>query len=188
MIYLKLFLAFFKIGLFAIGGGLATLPFLYEISHTHGWFSQQMVADMLAVSESTPGPIGVNMATFAGFTTAGIPGAIVATASLVLPSLLIILVLASVISRFQENRYVRAAFSGLRPAVVALITVAFWQVLKASVLHPDAFLESRKLLELFDPAALLLMAVLYAVMHFFKKLHPAVLILMGAAAGILFRL
>lgn len=188
MIFVELFLSFFKTGLFAIGGGLATLPFLYEIAEKYGWFSPQMVADMLAVSESTPGPIGVNMATYAGFTAAGIPGAVVATASLVLPSVIIILIIAAAMSRYRENRFVNAAFLGLRPAVVALITVALLEVLKASILHVDAFLASKKLPDLFDFPALILMAALFALSHFCKKLHPIVLIVIGAAAGIVFRL
>ncbi len=185
MIYLQLFLAFFKTGLFAIGGGLATLPFLYEISETYGWFSAGDIANMLAISESTPGPIGVNMATYAGFITAGIPGGIVATASLVLPSVTIILIIAGFMSKYRDNRFVNAAFLGLRPAVVGLILVAFLQVLKASVLHMDTFLATKHLLDLFDWPAIVLMAVLYTLMHFWKKLHPIVLIVIGAAVGIL---
>ncbi len=185
MMYLQLFLAFFKTGLFAIGGGLATLPFLYEISETYGWFSAGDIANMLAISESTPGPIGVNMATYAGFITAGVPGGIVATASLVLPSVIIVLIIAGFMSKYRDNRFVNAAFLGLRPAVVGLILVAFIEVLKASVLHVDAFLASRQIGNLFDIPTILLMAAMYALMHFWKKLHPIVLILIGAAAGIL---
>ncbi len=188
MIYLQLFLSFFKTGLFSVGGGLATLPFLYEISEKYGWFSSAMVADMLAVSESTPGPIGVNMATYAGFTAAGIPGALAATASLVLPSLIIILIIAGFMSRYRENRFVNAAFLGLRPAVVALVTVALIEVLKASVLCVDAFLASHRLWDIFNLPAILLMAALFVFSQFFKKLHPIVLILIGAAAGIVFKL
>ncbi len=188
MIFLQLFTAFFKTGLFAIGGGLATLPFLMEISGKYGWFSSQMVADMLAVSESTPGPIGVNMATYAGFLAAGIPGAVVATVSLVLPSLLIILIVAGFMTKFRDNRFVNHAFLGLRPAVVALISVAFCEVLQASVLHVDAFLASRNFWDIWNVSALILMAVLLLISQFFKKLHPIVLILIGAAAGILFQM
>lgn len=189
MIYLELFLSFFKTGLFAIGGGLATLPFLYEIAGKHPeWFTAEMVADMLAVSESTPGPIGVNMATYAGFSAAGVPGALTATLSLVLPSFLVILLVAGFMAKFRENRFVDAAFLGLRPAVVALITLAFAEVLKVSVLHMDAFLSSGKIGTLFNFPALLLFAALLLVSHFFKKLHPVVLVLLGATAGILFNL
>ena len=164
MIYAKLFLAFFKTGLFAIGGGLATLPFLYEISETYGWFSKGDIANMLAISESTPGPIGVNMATYAGFTAAGIGGALLATAGLIMPAFLI------------------------RPAVLALIFVAFLEVLKVSVLHAEAFLTSKQISALFNFPALILMAALFALQHFRKKIHPIFLIVIGAAAGIIFGL
>ena len=86
MVYLQLFVEFFKTGLLAVGGGLATLPFLKEIAQTYSWFSVSQLTDMIAISESTPGPIGINMSTYAGFHAAGIPGAIVSTLSLVLPS------------------------------------------------------------------------------------------------------
>ena len=109
MIYLQLFWEFFKPGLFAVGGGLATLPFLYDMAGRTGWFTASQLADMLAVSESTPGPIGVNMATYVGFTSAGPLGAVVATVGLVTPSVIIILIVAAVLNAFRENRWVKAA-------------------------------------------------------------------------------
>ena len=93
MLYLRLFWEFFKTGLFAVGGGMATLPFLYSMSDATGWFTHAQLADMIAVSESTPGPIGVNMATYVGFSTAGVPGAVVATLGLITPSVIIILII-----------------------------------------------------------------------------------------------
>ena len=113
MILLKLFWEFFKTGLFATGGGMATLPFLYRMSETQGWFTPAQLADMVAVSESTPGPIGVNMATYVGFTTAGIPGAVIATIGLITPSIIVILIIARVLQKFRTNKYVDAAFYGL---------------------------------------------------------------------------
>ena len=113
MIYLQLFYEFFKTGLFAIGGGLATLPFLSDMAERTEWFTQAQLADMLAVSESTPGPVGVNMATYVGFETAGIPGAIIATLGLVAPSIIVILIIASflkagndIVSRIKQKRTV----------------------------------------------------------------------------------
>ena len=103
MIYLQLFYEFFKTGLFAIGGGLATLPFLSDMAERTGWFTQSQLADMLAVSESTPGPVGVNMATYVGFETAGVLGAIVATLGLVFPSIVIILVIAGFLKAFRNK-------------------------------------------------------------------------------------
>lgn len=117
MILLHLFLEFFKTGLFAIGGGMATVPFLYSMSDKTGWFTHAQLADMIAVGESTPGPIGVNMATYVGYTTAGVPGAIIATVGLVVPSVIIILLIAKVLQQFRQNKYVDAAFYGLRPAL-----------------------------------------------------------------------
>ena len=110
MLYLRLFWEFFKTGLFAVGGGMATLPFLYSMSDTTGWFTHAQLADMIAVSESTPGPIGVNMATYVGFTAAGIPGAVIATLGLITPSIIIILIIARVLAAFRQNKYVDAAF------------------------------------------------------------------------------
>ena len=121
MIYLQLFYEFFKTGLFAVGGGLATLPFLYDMADRTGWFTRTQLADMLAVSESTPGPIGVNMATYVGYVTRGIPGAIVSTLGLVTPSVIVILIIAAFLKAFRHNRYVEAAFYGLRPASTAMV-------------------------------------------------------------------
>ena len=124
MILLRLFYEFFKTGLFAVGGGMATLPFLYDISTRTCWYTHEKLADMIAVSESTPGPIGVNMATYVGFETAGIPGAVIATLGLVTPSIMIILLIARALKAFRENPYVEAGFYGLRPCSVGLIAAA----------------------------------------------------------------
>ena len=110
MIYLQLFYEFFKTGLFAIGGGMATLPFLYDMAERTGWFTAAQIADMLAVSESTPGPIGVNMATYVGFVSGGPVGALVATLGLVAPSIIVILIVAAFLKSFRDNRYVNAGF------------------------------------------------------------------------------
>ena len=109
MIYLILFYEFFKVGLFSIGGGMATVPFLMELADKYPWFTKQELANMIAISESTPGPIGINMATYAGYQAAGIPGALTATLSLVFPTMVIIILVAKFMSDFSENKYVRAA-------------------------------------------------------------------------------
>ena len=121
MLYLQLFWEFFKTGLFAVGGGLATLPFLQDMADRTGWFTHAQLADMLAVSESTPGPIGVNMATYVGFTTGGVGGALVATIGLVAPSVIVILIVAAFLKAFRNSKWVNAAFYGLRPASTALV-------------------------------------------------------------------
>ena len=132
MMYLQLFWEFFQAGLFAIGGGMATIPFLYDISDKTGWFTHTDLANMIAVGESTPGPIGVNMATYVGFVTGmqdgGTPmailGAVVATVGLVTPSVIIVLIVAAILKSFRDNVYVERAFYGLRPASTGLIAAA----------------------------------------------------------------
>ena len=192
MILLRLFWEFFKTGLFAVGGGLATLPFLYDISTRTGWFTQAQLADMIAVSESTPGAIGVNMATYVGFTTAGIPGSIVATLGLVCPSIIIILLIAKVLEQFRNNKTVDAAFYGLRPCSIALIAAAGLLVAKITFLNGSALLPENGLAALkglFNWKAVALAAVLLVATRGIKplkKLHPIVFIAFSAVVGILF--
>ena len=189
MILLRLFWEFFKTGLFAVGGGMATLPFLYDMSATTGWFTEGQLADMIAVSESTPGPIGVNMATYVGFTTAGIPGSIIATVGLATPSVIIILLIARVLSAFRQNKYVDAAFYGLRPCSVALIAAAGLMVVKIAMFDFDLFHETGRLLDLLNLKALILAAVLLFLtrgVKKLKKLHPAVFIAASALVGVIF--
>ncbi len=173
MILLRLFWEFFKTGLFAVGGGMATLPFLYDISARTGWFTAAQLADMIAVSESTPGPIGVNMATYVGFTTAGVPGAVIATLGLVTPSVI----------------YVDAAFYGLRPCSVGLIAAAGVLVVKVALLNTEAFAAGGALFELFRWKALVLAALLLVFTRAVKKtkkLHPILFILASAVVGVVF--
>ena len=133
MIYLLLFWEFFQIGLFAVGGGLVTVPFLFDLSEEYGWFSAQELTDMIAVAQSTPGPIGINMATFAGFKTAGILGSLVATLSEVLPSMVVVYFIAKIMAEWRENVYVNKVLAGIRPAVMALILFAGWDIAKVTI-------------------------------------------------------
>lgn len=133
MIYLLLLFEFFKIGLFAIGGGLVTVPFLFDLAEKYDWFTASELTDMIAISESTPGPIGVNMATFAGFKSAGIMGAIVATFGLVLPSVIIIIWVARLMQKYSGNARTHAVLEGIRPAVLALILFAGLQVARIAL-------------------------------------------------------
>ena len=136
MTCLLLFYEFFKTGLFAVGGGLATLPFLYDMAARHPeWFTVSQLADMLAVSESTPGPLGVNMATYVGYLTAGIPGAVAATMGLVAPSVIVILIVAAFLKRFRESRLVNNVFYGLRPASAAMVAAAGLSVVGLALLY-----------------------------------------------------
>ncbi len=188
-LYLRLFYEFFKTGLFAFGGGMATLPFLYSMSDATGWFTHGQLADMIAVSESTPGPIGVNMATFVGFTTGGIPGAIIATLGLVAPSIIVILIIARVLEAFRQNKYVDAVFYGLRPCSVGLIAAAGMLVVKIAMFNFDLYGQTGALADLFNFRALALAAALVVLTRFVKitkKLHPVVFIAASAAVGIIF--
>jgi chromate transporter len=133
MTCLLLFVEFFKIGLFAIGGGLVTVPFLFDLSDKYGWFSKTDLANMIAVSESTPGPIGVNMASFAGYNTEGIIGTIIATLGLVTPSVIIMIIIARMMQKYSCNIRVREILSGIRPAVLALILFAGLQIAKLAI-------------------------------------------------------
>jgi chromate transporter len=185
MIYLRLFYEFAKIGFFSIGGGLATIPFLTSLGSSTGWFTPMDVANMLAVSESTPGPIGVNMATYVGFRLASVPGAIAATLGLVTPSIIIILVIARMLSRFQQNRFVQDAFYTLRPASTGLIASAGLGVVVVSILTLGKFQQTWNPLFLVNWKALLLAVILFFAMRKIKW-HPAVFIGISAVIGILF--
>ena len=194
MIYLQLFYEFFKTGLFAIGGGLATLPFLYNLSDKTGWFSHTDLTNMIAVSESTPGPIGINTATYVGFTVKGLPGAIVATLGLVAPSIIIILIIAYFLKAFRDSRLVDAAFYGLRPASTGLIAAAGIPVLITSLLTVDslyALLSGGMTAGMIKWPAVALAVVIYLLTNFVKKtkgLHPILFIAFAAVVGIVFRL
>lgn len=189
MLYLRLFWEFFKTGLFAVGGGMATLPFLYSMSDATGWFTHAQLADMIAVSESTPGPIGVNMATYVGFSTAGVPGAVVATLGLITPSVIIILIIAKVLAAFRQNKTVDAAFYGLRPCSVGLIAAAGLLVVKISLFNAELYQQTGMLMNVFNWKAIILAAVLIVLTRYvkpLKKLHPVFFILGSAAVGALF--
>lgn len=191
MIYLRLFWEFFKVGLFSVGGGLATLPFLYSLGAKTGWFSTADVANMLAVSESTPGPIGVNMATYAGFDCAGVLGGVVATLGLVTPSVIVIVLIAMALQAFRTNKYVDAAFYTLRPASTGLIAAAGWSVFALVLVNLDAYRASYQLADLLQWKTLILFAVIWVLTNLvkpLKKLHPVVFLALAAVVGIVFRL
>lgn len=180
---LDLFFSFFKIGLFAVGGGPATIPYLMDLTEAKDWYTMKELTNMIAISESTPGPLGINMATYAGFTTAGVAGGIIATLGLVTPSVIVIIIIARFLNNFSENRYVKAAFFGIRPAVTALIAMAVYNLCKVSLfVETDAGL---------SPAV---KTIVLAIIAFFamqnkklKKLHPACWLLAAAVIGVVFR-
>ncbi len=189
MIYLQLFWEFFQTGLFAVGGGMATIPFLYDISDKTGWFTHLDLANMIAVGESTPGPIGVNMATYVGYITGmgqgsifhAILGAVTATFGLVLPSLIVILIVAAMLKRFKDSPLVQKVFYGLRPASTGLIAAAGLSVAVSNLFGSEGFSVNFK--------GVILAAVLWVLTNKVsktKKLHPIVFIGASALVGILF--
>ena len=187
MIYLQLFYNFFITGLFSIGGGLATLPFLYDLSDKTGWFTHAELANMLAVSESTPGAIGINMATYVGFETASLPGAVIATLGLIAPGIIIILIIAKILEKFRESRYVQWGLYGLRAASIALIAAAGLSVVQISLIHYKSLGQSGvSALDIFDIKGLLLAVAILIGTLIWKKLHPVIWFLIAAAVGILF--
>ena len=188
MIYLRLFWEFFNTGLFAVGGGMATLPFLYDISDRTAWFSRQQLADMIAVSESTPGPIGINMATYSGYLTSGVPGSVIATLGLITPSIIVILLIAAFLNAFHDNKFVNGGFYGLRPASCAMITAAGFVVANVTFLKNNV--QALSLFERIEWHALILAAVLLVFTNFIKptkKFHPVFWIFFSAVAGIIFK-
>ncbi len=177
---LALFFEMFKVGLFSIGGGLATLPFLFELTEKYNWFTASDLTNMIAVSESTPGPIGVNMATYVGFKTGGILGGILSTLALVTPSIIVILVIAGILEKFKNSIIVKDLFYGLRAAVAGLIAASVLNVFAQNLIIPDA----QGLITMLDYKKIALFAVLTFGVFKFKK-HPLVYIGTGALAGII---
>lgn len=190
---LLLCLNFFKAGLFAVGGGLATLPFITDMSNVHpDWFTKADIANMVAVSESTPGPIGINMATYVGYHMFGIPGAICTTLSLVLPSFIIICILVKLMDRYSNNRIVKAIFAGLRPAAIGLIAAAGFSVLLIALFpgySGSTVFDMKGLVGLFSWKALVLFAVTMVATQLpkLKDLHPILYIVIAAVVGIVFQ-
>lgn len=185
MTYLLLFWEFFQTGLFAVGGGYSTLPFLQKMMERYpAWFGTLQLADIAAIAEATPGPVGVNAATFAGYSAAGIPGALVATFALVLPSFVLVSLIARALEKYRQNRLVSSLFSTLRPAVTGLIAAAAWSVIEAALLKSTL---SGGFFQAFDWPNLALFAVLLGLLFVpnVKKLHPVFFFLAGGIAGAL---
>ena len=191
MTYLQLFFEFFKVGLFSIGGGLATLPFLSDLGTRTGWFTAADLANMVAVSESTPGPLGINMATYVGFHIGGAPGGIIAPVGEVAPSVIVILLVARFLQRFRSSRLVDAAFYGLRPASTARIAAALVEVCSMALVVPAALarvgaLRGAEVLTVFHWPAIVLAAAVFLLMNWraLKKVHPIVFIAASAVIGV----
>ena len=197
MIYLRLFWEFFKTGLFAIGGGMATVPFLQDIATKTGWYTAGQLADMIAVSESTPGPMGVNMATYVGFTVGsdamgiggGLLGALIATIGLVMPSVICILIIAYFLDKFRSSKLVDNTLYGLRPASVALISAAGVEIMLYALFQMSNIYDVASLVLNWKSIALfLLVFVCSRYVPKLKKLHPVVFIAASAVIGIVFQM
>ena len=196
---LRLYWEFFKTGLFAVGGGMATLPFLKDIGETTGWYTYSDLMNMLAVSESTPGPIGINMATYVGFTVRGVPGAIIATLGEITPSIIVILIVAAMLKKFRDSKLVNNAFYGLRPASTGLIGAACVAVVLEVLTYVTVQTPAGSMVNSFSLAegsgllnwpGLLLAAVLLVLTNWVKptkKLHPIVFIGISAVVGVVFQ-
>ena len=183
MIYLLLYIEFFKIGLFALGGGLATLPFLYQLAYKTAWFTPAQVTDMLTISQISPGPLGINMASYAGFHTAGLFGGLIAVLGIITPPVIIIVLIARALDKFAANKYVIHAFEGLRPAVCALITVAVWETAKTALFNTNLYAQTNNLTDLFIIKSIIFFAALLALSNKYKR-HPLFYIGLSAAAGL----
>lgn len=179
--YLSLIIEFFKTGLFALGGGLATVPFLHDMTTRFNWFTEEELANMIAVAESTPGPIGINMATFAGFKAGGVAGALLSTLFLVLPSFIIIILISRFMGKFKGNIKAKAMLKSVRPAVCALIFSAGYSLLTASLSLNEG-------IEGINIPAAILFVIAYVIVGVYKKVHPVAIIALGAIAGIVLKL
>ncbi len=186
--FLVLCWEFFKIGLFSIGGGLATLPFLYRLVDKYHWFTTDAISDMIAISESTPGPMGVNMATYTGFQFGGVLGSVIATFGLVLPSVIIIIWVSKFLNKFRSNKHVDEVFYTLRPAVTGLIAAAGFSVILVALCHfdrVDAVSLDNIAMWFGIKECILFVGVL--VLTKVRKIHPIAIIIFGAFVGIVFQ-
>ena len=195
MIFLELFVRFFMVGLFSVGGGLATLPFLTSMGETTGWFDAMDISNMVAISESTPGPIGINMATYIGYQVGselgvpfGILGSIVASIGEVTPAIVIIIIVSKMLMKFRESKYVEYTFYGLRAASVGLIAAAWLGVAKIAFFSSEAMADSGNFLMAVDYKSIILSGVIFFLVTKFKKLHPIALIALSAVVGIIFKM
>ena len=195
MIFLELYFRFFMVGLFSIGGGLATLPFLTSMGEVTGWFDAMDISNMVAISESTPGPIGINMATYIGYQIGsqlgapfGILGSIIASLGEVTPCVIVIIIVSKMLMKFRDSKYVEYAFYGLRAASVGLIAAAWLGVAKIAFFSGDIMAESGNFLMAVDYKSIILSGVIFFLVNKFKKLHPIALIAISAVVGIIFKM
>ena len=187
MVCLLLFYEFFKVGLFSVGGGYATLPFLYHISEIYHWYSARELVDMLAVSSITPGPVGINVATFAGFKSAGLLGAFVSTFAIILPSFLLVILIYKLLNKFSENFYVQAVLYSIKPAGCALIAAVGVRKFHDYILRDISVFDIHRLTAFIDFKALFLLVGLLVLCIKVKK-NPLLYLGISALFGILLHL
>jgi chromate transporter len=185
MSLLELFFRFLYVGFFTVGGGLASIPLLIENLVDTGLISHEMFYNMMGVAQSTPGPIGVNLATYIGFSQHSLWGGIVTTLGLIIPCFFISFAVSKAFQKFSETKAVKAAFYGIRAVVVGLIATAAFGVYKVALLGWDAFRASGSFLDLFQWKAILIFAALYLLLVRFKK-HPILYIALGGLLGFFF--
>lgn len=185
---LTLMWEFFKTGLFAVGGGLATIPFLQDMAENYDWFNTEELLDMIAVSESTPGAIGINCATYAGYKAYGFPGAILATLSLITPAIIIILLICRAMTKFRKSKTVADMFQMLRPATAGLIFGAMFSVMVLTLLNLNLFKKTGYFLDIFNFMEIGVFLVFLFILRKFKKVNPILIIFTGALIGMLFKL
>ena len=189
--FLKLFFTFFRIGLFTFGGGYAMLPLIQDAVLEYGWLSEEAIVNFIAVSESTPGPFAINIATYVGMERGrdllslpgGFLGAAVATLGVVLPSFIVILIVAKVYKKFQESKIVMGCMTGLRPTVIGLIAAAVLNI-GSTVFFPEGFSLSIASWDFYTMAVSLVIAVIGLILNYKKKIHPIILIVVSATLGI----
>ncbi len=186
MILLRLFLSFFEIGLFSFGGGLATIPFIQALAEKTGWFDSFDIMNMIAISESTPGPLGINMATYIGYITGFIPGSLAAVIGLVLPSIIIILIVSKLFGLFKDNIHVKRALYGLRASSVALIFLAFFETFKIVIIDFDRYTNIFSIFEIIKIIPLFVSILIFILIRKFK-LHPICYIAFAAILGIVLK-
>lgn len=174
MTLILLFYEFLKIGLFAVGGGYATIPFLFHLTEIYPWFSQSELTNMIAISNITPGPIGINMATYTGYTTAGILGSIISTFGIIIGPFILTILTIYFIKKFREASFIKALFEGLRPVACALLTFVMFQLIQQNIFNNN-----------FNFKAFILTIILFILYPFIKS-KPSLIILIGAVLGIIF--
>lgn len=179
---------FFKTGLFSVGGGLATIPFLQEMANKYDWFTSEELLDMIAVSESTPGAIGINCATYAGYKAYGLAGSILATISLIAPAIIVILIICRAMTKFKNSKTVVDMFQMLRPATAGLILGAMFSVMLITLFNLGLFKQTGNIIDLFQILEIIIFASFLFILRNFKKVHPLLIIIGGAILGIIFKL